>query len=75
MLYRLEAPGVELNDYEPHVYAEEGDSETNCETEAISIPDVSFDLDIDPDLYFKFNTLASICRSCESTAFSTKIPV
>lgn len=47
MLYNLQAPGEELGDYAPHVYAEEGDTETNYELDAISIPGVSFDPDLD----------------------------
>lgn len=69
MLYNLQAPGEELGDYAPHVYAEEGDTETNYELDAISIPGVSFDPDL--DLNFKFSTLASICMPCESTTVQT----
>lgn len=74
MLYKLQAPGEELGDYAPHVYTEEGDMKTDFELDAISIPDISFDPDLDMDLDFKFNTLASICMSSESTAYSTKPP-
>ncbi|KAF1390274.1 hypothetical protein PFLUV_G00056370 [Perca fluviatilis] len=66
MLYKLQAPGEELGDYAPHVYAEEGDMKTDFELDAISIPDISFDPDLDMDLGFKFNTLASICMSSET---------
>ncbi|TDH10364.1 hypothetical protein EPR50_G00074270 [Perca flavescens] len=66
MLYKLQAPGEELGDYAPRVYAEEGDMKTDFELDAISIPDFSFDPDLDMDLGFKFNTLASICMSSET---------
>ncbi|XP_045911482.1 cadherin-like protein 26 [Micropterus dolomieu] len=69
MLSNLQAPGKELGDYDPHVYAEEGDMQTKYELDAISIPDVTFDLDL--DLNFKFNTLASVSMPGESTAYST----
>ncbi|XP_044068451.1 cadherin-2 isoform X2 [Siniperca chuatsi] len=72
MLYTLQAPGEELGDYAPHVYAEEGDMETKYELDAISIPDISFDPDLDLDLNFKFNTLASVCMPGESNAYSTE---
>lgn len=70
----LQAPGVELGDYGPRVFAEEGDTETNTEFEAISIPDISVNLDVSQDLDFRFNTLASICMPSENTAFSEKTP-
>lgn len=65
---------MELGDYAPHVYAEEEDTWTTSEFDAISISDISFDpdLDLDPDLNFRFNTLASICMPSESTAYHTK---
>ncbi|XP_042346961.1 cadherin-like protein 26 [Plectropomus leopardus] len=68
-LYTLEAPEEELGDYAPHVYAEEGDSETNYQLDAISIHETPFDPDLDLD--WKFSTLASICMPSESTAYST----
>ncbi|XP_027133093.1 cadherin-like protein 26 isoform X2 [Larimichthys crocea] len=68
--HTLEAPGEELGDYAPHVYAEEGDTETLYELDAISIADTSFDLDLDLNQNYKFNTLASICMPCESAACS-----
>ncbi|KAM9751919.1 cadherin-like protein 26 [Menidia menidia] len=55
----LSAPGNELGDYEPHVYTEEGDSTHSFELDAISNPEMSFDLDMDFDV--SFSTLASIC--------------
>lgn len=71
MLCTLQAPGEELGDYSPHVYAEEGETENNFELDAISISDISFDPDRDLDLDFKFSTLASVCMPRESTAYST----
>lgn len=59
-----------MGDYAPHVYAEEGDTETLYELDAISIADTSFDLDLDLNQNYKFNTLASICMPCESAACS-----
>ncbi|XP_034393782.1 cadherin-13-like [Cyclopterus lumpus] len=56
-----EAAEEELGDYAPRVYAEEGGASTDSELDAISIPDVSFDADLDADQASKFNTLASIC--------------
>ncbi|XP_061591780.1 cadherin-like protein 26 isoform X2 [Cololabis saira] len=50
---------LELGDYEPQVYADEGDSAHNYELDDISIPDVSFDLDSNLD--YRFSALASIC--------------
>ncbi|XP_040920169.1 cadherin-13 isoform X2 [Toxotes jaculatrix] len=72
MLYTLQAPGKELGDYAPHVYAEEGEAENSFELDAISISDISFDPDLDWDMDFKFRTLASICTPGDSTAYSTK---
>uniref|UniRef100_A0AAQ5XIX5 Cadherin domain-containing protein n=1 Tax=Amphiprion ocellaris TaxID=80972 RepID=A0AAQ5XIX5_AMPOC len=69
-LYILKAPGEELGDYEPHEYVEEGDEEHSFELDAISIPDVPFDLDLDLD--FRFSNLASICMPGDSTIYSTK---
>ncbi|CAK6957487.1 cadherin-2-like [Scomber scombrus] len=72
MLYTLQTPGVELGDYAPHVYAEEGDTETNFELDDISIPDIPFDPDLDLDLDAKFTTLATICMANDTTAYSEK---
>ncbi|XP_070824608.1 cadherin-like protein 26 [Chaetodon trifascialis] len=72
MLYKLQAPGEELGDYAPHVYAEEGDKMTIFERDDISIPDISFEPDFDPKLTSKFNSLASICMPHKSTAYSTE---
>ncbi|XP_068609675.1 cadherin-like protein 26 [Brachionichthys hirsutus] len=68
MLHNLQAPGVELGDHAPRVYAEEGYTEGSYDLDAISIPDVPFDRDL--DLNYKFRTLASICTPSERTAFS-----
>ncbi|XP_053173964.1 cadherin-2-like [Scomber japonicus] len=72
MLYTLQAPGVELGDYAPHVYAEEGDSETNFELDDIPIPDIPFDPELDLDLDAKFTTLATICMANDTTTYSEK---
>ncbi|KAM6929800.1 cadherin-2-like [Lycodopsis pacificus] len=68
MLSKLEAQGEDLGDYAPHVYAEEGDTDTDFEPDACSIPDISFDPDLDLDLDANFNTLASICMPSGSAA-------
>ncbi|XP_068585783.1 cadherin-like protein 26 [Cebidichthys violaceus] len=65
MLTNLEAR-EELGNYTPHVYAEEGHIETNFEPDALSIPDVSFDPDLDLNLDSNFSTLASICMPSPS---------
>lgn len=72
MLYKLQAPGEELGDYAPHVYAEEGDKMTIFERDDISNPDISFEPDFDPKLTLKFSSLASICMPHKSTAYSTE---
>lgn len=70
MLHKLQAAEEDLGDNAPRVYAMEGDSETDNELDAISIPDVLFDPDL--DLNVKFNTLASICLSSQSTVYTTE---
>lgn len=65
MMATLQEPGKELDDYEPHVYAEEGDADHNFELDDISITDVSFDPEMDLDI--KFNILASICMPSDVT--------
>ncbi|XP_071332827.1 cadherin-like protein 26 [Trachinotus anak] len=72
MLTSLQAPGLELCNYTPHVYAEEGETRHDFELDAISIPDVPFDPDSDLDLDIRFSTLASICMPNESTVYNTK---
>ncbi|XP_008298221.1 cadherin-like protein 26 [Stegastes partitus] len=69
-LYALETPGEELGDYAPQVYAEEGDEEHDFELDAISIPDVPFDLNLKLD--YRFSDLASVCMPGDTTAHSTK---
>ncbi|XP_041860759.1 cadherin-like protein 26 isoform X2 [Melanotaenia boesemani] len=59
MMTSLKAQDKELAVYDPHVYADEGDSNHSFELDAISIPEVSFDPDLDFDI--RFSTLASIC--------------
>ncbi|XP_071401045.1 cadherin-2-like isoform X2 [Centroberyx affinis] len=61
MMYTLQAPGEELGDYAPNLYAEEGETGTDPELDAISIPEIPFDTDMVLDLGPKFNTLASVC--------------
>lgn len=60
-VYTLQAPGEELFDYSPHVYAEENDGEPYDVLDAISIPELSFDpnMKLDP----RFNHLASVCMT------------
>lgn len=57
---------MELGDYPPHVYADEGDAGTNFELDAISIPGIP----LDPDLVFddRFRSLAAICGRNGNTA-------
>ncbi|XP_023197895.1 cadherin-like protein 26 [Xiphophorus maculatus] len=55
----LEESGKELGDYEPVMYADEGDSEHKFELDTLSDPGVSFDQDMELD--YKFLPLASIC--------------
>lgn len=71
MLYTLEAQGEELGDYAPCVYADERNTETNFELDAISISDIPFDPDLDLDLDFKFSNLATICMA-NDTDYSEK---
>lgn len=75
MLYTLQAPGEELGDYAPRVYAEEEDTETTFDLDAISISDISFDPDLDMDLEqdFKFNTLISICLEHRNLLYNGKL--
>ncbi|TNN43109.1 Cadherin-2 [Liparis tanakae] len=55
------AVGEELGDYAPRVYAEEGVEGSDFELDAISIPTVPFDPEVDAYLAPKFYTLTSIC--------------
>ncbi|KAM6924842.1 cadherin-like protein 26 [Xenentodon cancila] len=61
---------LELGDYEPYLYADEGGSEYNYELDDLSIPEVSFDLDSNLD--YRFLTLASICMPSIINADTTK---
>ncbi|XP_041654575.1 B-cadherin-like [Cheilinus undulatus] len=73
-LYTLQSPGEELLDYGPRVYAEENDREPNDVLDAISIPELSFDpnMQLDP----RFNHLASVCMTNANTYHSHKsVPV
>ncbi|XP_056280107.1 cadherin-2A-like, partial [Pseudoliparis swirei] len=60
-LNKHEAAGEELGDYAPRVYAEEGVEGSDFELDAISIPTVPFDPEVDAYLAPKFYTLTSIC--------------
>ncbi|XP_060914003.1 cadherin-2-like [Labrus mixtus] len=65
-LYTLQAPGEELVDYVPHAYAEEQNTEPNDVLDAISIPDIPFDPDMELDS--RFVHLASICSPHKNTS-------
>ncbi|XP_065817798.1 cadherin-2 [Labrus bergylta] len=66
-LYTLQAPGEELVDYAPHAYAEEEqNTEPNDVLDAISIPDIPFDPDMELDS--RFVHLASICIPHKNTS-------
>ncbi|KAF3860683.1 hypothetical protein F7725_000938 [Dissostichus mawsoni] len=71
-LYALSAPAEELGDYDPHNYTEEGDEKHNFDLAAISIPDTPFDPELDLDLDFRFDTLASICMSSKRPCLQYK---
>ncbi|XP_064779468.1 cadherin-like protein 26 isoform X3 [Oncorhynchus masou masou] len=64
-MYTLQVQEVELGDYAPHPYAEEGDLETDLQLDAISIPETLFDQDTLLYLGPRFNTLASICNTAD----------
>ncbi|XP_026224555.1 cadherin-like protein 26 isoform X2 [Anabas testudineus] len=68
----LQATEEELDEYAPHVYAEEGDTEDSSELDAISISDISFNADFSQDLASRFNTVASNCMPSESTTACSK---
>ncbi|XP_068198583.1 cadherin-like protein 26 [Antennarius striatus] len=68
MLLSLQAPGEELCDYAPHVYAEEGPLEGSYDLDAIPIPEVRFDWGL--HLNSKFSALASTCMPSKGTTFS-----
>ncbi|KAF3860678.1 hypothetical protein F7725_000933 [Dissostichus mawsoni] len=74
-VYALSAPAEELGDYDPHNYTEEGDEKHNFDLAAISIPDTPFDPELDLDLDFRFDTLASICMSISNKKHSVLIPI
>ncbi|KAM4613816.1 cadherin-like protein 26 [Polymixia lowei] len=61
-LLSLQASDEALEDYKPHLYADEGDSGTLSELEDISIPDDPLDLKELQDLGPQFRELASICK-------------
>ncbi|XP_056157668.1 cadherin-like protein 26 [Lampris incognitus] len=52
----------DLDDDQPHLYAEEGHFDTLSELEPISLPDDCLDLTMLEDLGSKFSQLASICK-------------
>lgn len=53
---------ADLLDYHPHVYAEDGDSDTASTLDSITISDHSSLQEAVKDLGPRFNKLASICR-------------
>ncbi|XP_029908320.1 cadherin-like protein 26 [Myripristis murdjan] len=61
-LSSLQATDEELGDYQPHLYADEGDSDTVSELEHISIPDENLNPSALQDLGPKFNQLALVCK-------------
>lgn len=61
-LFSIQATEEDLGDYNPHLYADEGDSDTISELERISIPDDHLNLRELQDLGPKFRELADICR-------------
>ncbi|XP_028309801.1 cadherin-2A-like isoform X2 [Gouania willdenowi] len=69
MLHGLQAPGNELLDYVPKMYADEGTFQPNFDLDALTISEVSFNLDSELDL--KFQNLASICMPRKTSAFHT----
>ena len=69
MLETLRAPAHVLGDYEPHLYADEGDFDHSYKLDAISIPEVPFEPDLKLDN--RFSTLASICMPSDITAYNT----
>ncbi|XP_060793187.1 cadherin-like protein 26 isoform X3 [Neoarius graeffei] len=52
----------DLCDYEPHCYANEGESETDDDLDTSSILEIDFDPDILTNLDFRFKDLATVCR-------------
>nr|XP_057907445.1 cadherin-2-like [Doryrhamphus excisus] len=80
MLYSLQT-GEELDDGAPRVYAEEGDLDTSSELDAISIPEIPFDPDMDLDFLLSSpdsiqipnrNTISNITTSCATENLQTK---
>ena len=57
----LQAPGEEGGEYAPHLYAEEGHSDSSPQLEPIPVQEAPFHPDMLQDLDTKFNTLASLC--------------
>ncbi|XP_030634244.1 cadherin-like protein 26 [Chanos chanos] len=64
-IHTIEAPGMEVFDYDPHPYAFEGDFEgdSNPDLDSISIPDDDFSYDQLLDLGPRFNQLGVICKA------------
>ncbi|KAJ8391897.1 hypothetical protein AAFF_G00083680 [Aldrovandia affinis] len=60
-LCSIQTPGGELCDYNPKVYAYEGDTETYTELDCISIDEDDFATDNLLNLSPRFLTLATIC--------------
>lgn len=63
-LHSVQATDKELGDYEPHVYAEEGVEEAGYKLDAIPLPDITFDSNMDLD--HRFKDLASVSMTHES---------
>ncbi|KAM3618600.1 uncharacterized protein V6R79_022190 [Siganus canaliculatus] len=70
-LCNLQASEADTSEDVLHVYTEDQDNQTLVELEAISIPDISFDPDVDLNLTSAFCTLASICMPFESTLYKS----
>ncbi|XP_034552434.1 uncharacterized protein LOC117821961 [Notolabrus celidotus] len=70
-LYTLQSPGEELGDYAPHVYAEEENREPIDVLDAISIPDIALNPDLDLVLDSRFNGLASVCMPSKNPTYTS----
>lgn len=72
-LHELETQSHTLGDDQPHVYAEEGDSQHNFQLDAISMSEVNFDPNSELDV--KFSDLASICMPIGNAGYGTKAQI
>lgn len=66
--------GEELGDYDPHVYAEEGVAEADYELDAMPLPDITFNQNMDLDDRFKDLALVSMTHKSFSSAKSFITP-